>query len=208
MQGELDATTLVFLDETGTSLSMTPWYGWAPKGARAYGRVPAGHRRHHTLIGSLTLAGMGPSLVLEGSVDRATFDTYLTEVLVPTLTAGQTVILDNASIHKGTRTRQVLEAAGVRVAFLPTASPEFNPIEHACAKLKQHLRRLEPRDPAALEAAIERPTGDHPRRCSGVLSRCWLWHRETITLQLALRPLDAYVRASMGMRDLEAPALS
>lgn len=134
---------------------MTPWYGWAPRGQRVIGRVPAGHRRHHTLISALTLAGMGPSLVLEGSVDRATFDTYLTEVLVPTLTPGQIVILDNASIHKGTRTRQVLEAAGVQVRFLPTASPELNPIEHAFAKLKQHLRRLEPRDPVALEAAIK-----------------------------------------------------
>ena len=65
------------------------------------------------------------------------------------------MILDNASIHKGTRTREVLEAAGIRLCFLPTASPELNPIEHAFAKLKQHLRRDQPRDPAALEAAIK-----------------------------------------------------
>lgn len=98
---------------------------------------------------------MGPSLLLEGSVDRQTFDTYLTDLLLPTLRPGQVVIMDNASIHKGTRTRQVLEAEGITVCFLPTASPEFNPIEHAFAKLKQHLRRLQPRDPDALEAAIK-----------------------------------------------------
>lgn len=154
-QATLEPGQLVFLDETGTSLSMVPRYGWAPKGERACGTVPTGHRRHHTLISSLTLAGMGPSLLLEGSVDRTVFDTFLTDLLLPTLTAGQTVILDNASIHKGTRTRVVLEAAGIQLCFLPTASPEFNPIEHAFAKLKQHLRRDQPRDPDTLEAAIK-----------------------------------------------------
>lgn len=149
---------LVFLDETGTSLSMVPLYGWAPTGQRAHGTVPTGHRRHHTLISTLTPTGLGPSLLIEGSIDRAVFETYLTSQLIPTLTPGQIVILDNASIHTGQRTRDLIEAAGARLCFLPKSSPQFNPIEHAFAKLKQHLRTAQPRTPASLEAAIKTAT--------------------------------------------------
>lgn len=154
-QADFDPTQLVFLDETATALNMVPAYGWAPKGQRARGTVPAGHRRHHTLISTLTPSGIGPSLLLEGSVDRDGFDTFLTRLLIPTLRPGQTVILDNASIHKGVRTRALLDAAGVQLCFRPTASPQFNPIEHAFAKLKQQLRTDQPRPPATLQAAIK-----------------------------------------------------
>ena len=130
-------------------------YGWAPKGRRALGSVPTGHRRHHTLIGTLTPTGMGPPFLIEGSIDRAIFDTFLEQVLVPCLRPGQIVIMDNASIHKGKRTRALIEAAGAKLRFLPPSSPEFNPIESAFAKLKQGLRRARPRTPEALERAIK-----------------------------------------------------
>ena len=130
-------------------------YGWAPKGTRARGSVPTGHRRHHTLIGTLTPTGMGPPLLIEGSIDRDVFDTFLEQALVPHLRTGQIVILDNASIHTGRRTRALIEATGAELRFLPPSSPEFNPIESAFAKLKQGLRRARPRTPEALEAAIK-----------------------------------------------------
>lgn len=130
-------------------------YGWAPKGRRAHGTVPTGHRRHHTLIGTVTPTGMGPPFLIEGGVDRTVFDTFLEAELVPSLGPGQIVIMDNASIHKGARTRELIEATGAEVRFLPPSSPEFNPIESAFAKLKQWLRTAEPRTPEALETAIK-----------------------------------------------------
>jgi transposase len=137
---------------------MVPPYGWAAKGQRARGTVPAGHRRHHTLLSTLTPHGMGPSWLIEGSVDQQVFDTFLTTQLIPTLQPGQTVILDNASIHKGRRTQALIEAAGAQVQFLPTCAPQFNPIEQAFAKLKQYLRTVQARTPETLEAAIKAGT--------------------------------------------------
>ena len=154
-QPDFDPEQLLFLDETGTSLSMVPQYGWAPTGQRARGSVPTGHRRHHTLIGTLSASGMGPSLLVEGSIDRVAFDTFLEELVIPDLRPGQTVIMDNASIHHGTRTRQLLEAAGAHLCFLPTSAPEFNPIEGAFAKLKQGLRQRQARTPETLLAAVK-----------------------------------------------------
>ena len=132
-----------------------PAYGWGPKGRRVPGQIPTGHRRHHTLIGVLTPTGMGPPFLIEGGVDRTVFDTFLAEQLVPLLRPGQLVIMDNASIHKGTRTRELIEATGAQLRFLPPASPEFNPIESAFAKLKQGLRNARPRTPEALASAIK-----------------------------------------------------
>lgn len=132
-----------------------PTYGWGAKGQRVAGQIPTGHRRHHTLIGTLTPTGMGPAFLIEGSIDRTVFDTFLAQQLVPHLRPGQIVIMDNASIHKGARTRELIEAAGARLCFLPPASPEFNPIESAFAKLKQRLRNAGARTPQALERAIK-----------------------------------------------------
>ncbi len=134
---------------------MVPGSGWAPKGTRAGGSVPTGHRRHHPLIAPVTPTGMGPSLLIQGSIDRAAFDTFLEQVLVPSLQPGQIVIMDNASIPKGADTRALLEAAGIELWFLPPSSPEFNPIESAFAKLKHELRKARPRSPETLETAIK-----------------------------------------------------
>ena len=77
--------------------------------------------------------------------DRVVFEQFIAETLAPRLRPGQTVVLDNLSVHKSTRARRVIEAAGCQLVFLPTYSPDFNPIEQAFAKLKQPLRQAEAR---------------------------------------------------------------
>lgn len=150
-----DPAHLLFLDETSTPLSLTPVRGRAPRGQRVLGRVPRGRWVHVTLLASLTVEGLGPSLQFAGALDRRTFETFVETILVPRLRPGQTVVLDNLSVHKSARARQLIEAAGCQLVFLPTYSPDFNPIELAFAKLKQELRRAEARTVEALMTATQ-----------------------------------------------------
>jgi transposase len=83
---------------------------------------------------------MGASLVVEGSTNGTVFETYLKEVLLPTLEEGQVVVMDNLSAHKGERVRQLIEGKGCELVYLPPYSPDFNPIEQAFSKLKGYLR--------------------------------------------------------------------
>jgi transposase len=145
---------LVFLDETSTPITLTPLRARAPRGQRAVGRVPRGKRPHIAWLATLTTTGLGESLVVDGPVDGRVFEAFVARVLLPSLRPGQIVVLDNLSVHKGVRVRQRLEAAGCRLVFLPSYSPDFNPIEPAFAKVKQALRRREARSWAAIVAAI------------------------------------------------------
>lgn len=151
----MDASQLIFLDETGTSLSLVCRYGWARAGERAVGQAPTGHRWHHTLLSTLTPRGMGPALLGEGAADRRVLETFAEQYLAPVLGPGQIVVLDNASVHQSARLRQVIEATGAQLRFLPKYSPDFNPIELAFAKLKGQLRRAGARSPDALLAATK-----------------------------------------------------
>lgn len=148
------ATQLVFLDETSTPVTLTPLRARAPRGQRAVGHVPRGTRPHIAWLATLTPTGMGESLVVDGPVTGSVFATFVERVVVPSLLPGQVVVLDNLSAHKSTRAREAVEAAGCHLVFLPSYSPDFNPIEHAFAKSKQALRRLEARSFETVVAAI------------------------------------------------------
>ncbi len=149
---QIDPAHLIFLDETNTPTNLTPGRARAPRGKRAVGRVP--HRRWTsvTLLASLTPQGLGPSLQVSGALDRPTFDAFVERILAPTLRPGQTVVLDNVTVHKSATARRIIEDAGCRLRFLPTYSPDFNPIEQAFAKLKHLLRKAEAR---TLETILE-----------------------------------------------------
>lgn len=145
---------LVFLDETSTPITLTPLRARAPRGQRAVGRIPRGKRPHIAWLATLTATGLGESLVVDGPVDGRVFAAFVERVLAPSLRPGQIVVLDNLSVHKNARARQVIEQAGCRLVFLPSYSPDFNPIEQAFAKSKQALRRLEARTWETVVAAI------------------------------------------------------
>lgn len=151
----VDAGNLIFLDETSTPLTLTPLRARALRGERAVGRVPRRRWTNVTLVSSVTASGMGPSLLIEGAADRLVFDAFVEHLLVPTLRPGQTVVLDNLSIHKSAFARQLIEAAGCTMRFLPTYSPDLNPIEPTFSKIKTVLRRAEARTLDDLEVATK-----------------------------------------------------
>ena len=149
---------LVFVDETGSHIAMTPLYAYAPRGQRAVGKVPRNYGAIMTLIASLSMQGMGEALMLDGAADAAAFEVYVEQLLAPSLKPGQLVILDNLSIHQGPRVKQAIEARGCRLLFLPAYSPDFSPdfspIEEAFSKVKTFLRRQGARAREALQEAI------------------------------------------------------
>ena len=150
----MQSSDLVFVDETGSHIAMTPLYAYAPKGQRAIGSVPRNYGASMTLIASLSLAGMGEALILDGAADGAAFELYIEQMLAPSLRPGQIVILDNLSIHLGARVKQAIEARGCRLLFLPAYSPDLSPIEEAFSKLKTVVRRAGARTREALQEAI------------------------------------------------------
>ena len=152
---ELDASKFVFLDESGSNIALTRLYARAPKGKRAYGSLPRNRGKNMTLIASLSLQGVGESLILDGSANAEIFEMYVERILAPSLQAGQTVIMDNLSIHKGNKVRQLIEARGCQVLFLPAYSPDLSPIEEAFSKVKAVLRRIGARTREALQEALE-----------------------------------------------------
>jgi transposase len=152
--GEIDARRLVFVDEMGTNTSLSPPYGWAKKGKRAYCSVPRNRGKNATLLWSMSMKGMGPSLVVEGATTAAVFETYVEQILAPTLRKGQVVVMDNLTAHKGERVKELIEQRGCELVYLPPYSPELNPIEEAFAKIKGLIGKAEARTREALLEAI------------------------------------------------------
>jgi transposase len=143
---------LIFVDECGTHTSLGPLYGYAPRGQRLYLTVPRNRGTNTTLLSSME--GMGPTLTVEGSTTSVVFEAYVEQVLAPTLRRGQVVVMDNLSAHKPKRIRELIEQRGCELVYLPSYSPEYNPIEEAFAKIKNLLRKAAARSKEALIEAI------------------------------------------------------
>jgi len=153
-QPDLDPEHLVFLDETGTSTKMARRHGRAPRGTRCRAPVPHGHWKTTTFVGALRLGGMTAPMTLDGAMHGAAFLAYIEQVLVPTLSPGDVVVMDNLPAHKPAAVRQAIEAAGAELRFLPPYSPDFNPIELAFAKMKALLKKAAARTVEDLWDAI------------------------------------------------------
>jgi transposase len=134
--------------------TLTPVRARAARGQRAHGRIPRGRREAISWLATLTTSGLGESLLVRGAVDRLVFAAFVERVLVPTLRPGQIVMLDNLSVHKSATARACIAAAGCHLVFLPTYSPDLNPIEPAFAKTKQALRRIGARSFETIVAAL------------------------------------------------------
>ena len=154
--GRLDGRRFVFVDECSTNTSLSPIYGWSRRGKRFYFEVPRNWGANVTLVSSMSLEGMGPSLAVEGSTTKVVFEAYVERVLAPTLKPGQIVVMDNLSSHKGSRIRELIEGRGCELLYLPPYSPDLNPIEEAFAKLKTLLRRAGARTRETLIEAMGR----------------------------------------------------
>ncbi len=144
----------VVVDECGSNINLTPMYARAPRGERAFGAVPRNTKKNTTLIASMTTAGMGPAMLVDGATDTATFEAYVEHVLTPTLPPGKVVVLDNLSAHKSPRVQALITGRGCELWFLAAYSPDVSPIEEAFSKLKTLLRRAQARTREALHTAI------------------------------------------------------
>jgi transposase len=144
----------VWVDEFGSTTGMTRTHARAPRGERAHASAPRNHETNRTTIASLTQDGMGPALILDEAMTTRGFEAYVQQVLAPTLQPGQIVGLDNLRQHKSDRVRALIEQRGASIWFLPSYSPDCNPIEEAFSKVKTLLRSAAARTHEALVAAI------------------------------------------------------
>ncbi len=148
------AQTLVFVDEMASTSALSPLYGYALRGRRAYAQVPRNRGANTTLLASMSLEGMGPCLAVEGTTTATVFEAYVEKVLAPSLRRGHIVVVDNLGAHKGARVRELIEQRGCQLLYLPAYSPDFNPIEEAFSKIKAALRRTQARTREALIEAL------------------------------------------------------
>ena len=151
---QVEAERLVFVDEMGTNTSLSPAYAWAPKGQRAYWSVPRNRGANTTVLSSMSAEGIGPSLAVEGTTTSVVFEAYVEQVLAPSLRWGQVVVMDNLSAHKGERIKELIEQRGCQLIYLPSYSPDLNPIEEAFSKIKRLVRKAQARTKEALIEAI------------------------------------------------------
>jgi transposase len=140
-QRRLDPTRLVFIDETWAKTNMTRRYGRCAQGHRLVAKVPHGHWRTLTFLAALRADRIDAPCVVDGPINGRSFLAYVEQILVPTLTPGDIVIMDNLGSHKGLPIRRAIRAAGAKLFFLPPYSPDLNPIEQVFAKLKTLLRK-------------------------------------------------------------------
>ena len=149
-QATLDPTKLVFIDETWAKTNMARLYGRCAKGQRLVCPVPHGHWKTTTFIAGLRHNAITAPLVIDRPMNGVIFKAYVEQMLAPTLSPGDIVIMDNLSSHKIDGVRQAIEDRGARLLYLPPYSPDFNPIEMAFAKLKALLRKAAERTVDAL----------------------------------------------------------
>jgi transposase len=124
--------------------------GRCRRGERLIGKVPHGHWKITTFVAALRHDAITAPFVIDQPMNSAIFKAYLEQCLVPTLMRGDIVVMDNLSSHKSDEVRDMIEAAGANLLFLPPYSPDFNPIEQAFSKIKAHLRSAAERSIPAL----------------------------------------------------------
>jgi transposase len=131
--------------------------GRSPRGTRAVGTVPFGHRTRPTVLGALGIGGMVAAMAIEAATSGAVFLAYLGQALLPELRRTRpdaVLVLDNLRAHKTAAVRRLLDHSGFLYRYLPPYSPDLTPIEPAWAKLKAELRRVAARTAEALHQAL------------------------------------------------------
>ena len=147
---------LVFIDETWAKTNMAPLRGWCRRGVRLKAKAPFGRWQTMTFIAALRHDRIDAPCLFDGPINGEAFLAYVQTFLVPTLKAGDVVIMDNLGSHRGKQVRKAIRAVGAKLLFLPKYSPDLNPIEQVFSKLKHLLRRAQARSyEALLKAAAE-----------------------------------------------------
>jgi transposase len=149
-----DVARFHFLDETGLRLDYVRTHARAVGGARAGGAVPLRRGRSLTLIGALSVRGLGAVQLLEGALNYRRFAFYVVHCLAPALRPGDVLVLDNLRVHHIGGLRAWLAERGVELLFLPPYSPDFAPVEQAWSKLKAKRRTCAARSYDAPKEAL------------------------------------------------------
>jgi transposase len=174
----LNLRRLVFLDESFCKTGMRRQHGWSLRGERVRGTRPQRMWRTVSLIGAIRVGSKPLLMTHPASVDGRVFLRFTKKRLVPWLRRGDVVFLDNLNIHKMRAVRAAIEAAGAIPVYLPTYSPELNPIELWWADLKRYLRKLAIDDVAQLRRAVRRLRAGVPPRKIAAWFRCALSHAQ------------------------------
>lgn len=170
-QGLLDPAHLVFVDETATTTNMARLRGRCPRGMRLIGRVPQAHWETLTFVAGLRHDGIVAPFLVEGPMNGEIFLTYLRQCLVPTLEPGDIVVIDSLKAHKVAGVREVIEASGATLRYLPRYSPDLDPIELPFSKLKTLLRKAAERSVLRLQRRIASLIPSFsPRECANYFS--------------------------------------
>jgi len=172
-QPDLDPRKLVFIDETGASTNLARKRGRCRRGRRLRAAIPHGHYKTVTLVAGLRLNGLAAQKVFDRPINAALFEEWVERCLVPTLSKGDIVVMDNLPAHKGPRVEELIKAAGAELRYLPPYSPDMNPIEKAFSKLKAYLRKIAERTVAGLICALEACTDIFkPTECTNYFAAC------------------------------------
>jgi len=134
---------------------MARTHGWGRKGQPILGQAPHGHWMTSTFVAGLAHDGVLAPLLMDTPMTGEIFRQWLVERLVPEMAPGSIVVADNLPAHKVAGIRACLEDAGMGLLYLPSYSPDFNPIEQLFAKIKKLLRRMAPRSFDAICDALK-----------------------------------------------------
>ena len=160
----------MFIDETWAKTNMAPLRGWCPRGARLKAKAPFGRWKTMTFIAALRCDRIDAPCLFDGPINGEAFLAYVETFLVPTLSAGDVVILDNLGSHRGRKVRQAIRKVGAKLLFLPKYSPDLNPIEQVFSKLKHRLRKVQARSyDAILQATDHILNAFPPEECANYL---------------------------------------
>ena len=169
----LDLDKLVFFDEIGVNTKMVRLHGRCPQNQRLVDFAPAGHYSNSTLMAGMRLDGVVAPMLIDGPVNSETFAGYVEECLVPALEPGEILIIDNLPAHKSARVTAAVEGAGCMLVYLPSYSPDLNPIENMWSKVKAIIRAAAARTldgvVSAVAVALNSVTLSD---CEGYFSHC------------------------------------
>lgn len=142
---DVKAEDIVCIDETGIWEGMERSVARSESGKKAFSHRSYYKGKKHTVIGAISVDGIVCMKVIEGSMKGGDFLAYVKDDLVPSLRSGQFVLMDNLSAHKVDGVKQALTEVGAKALYLPTYSPDFNPIEMLWSVLKHFIRLLKPK---------------------------------------------------------------
>ncbi len=160
----------MFIDETWTKTNMAPLRGWCARGERLKAKAPFGRWKTMTFVAALRCDRIDAPCLFDGPINGEAFLAYVRTLLVPTLSPGDVVVMDNLGSHRGKLVRRAIRQAGAKLLFLPKYSPDLNPIEQVFSKLKHGLRKAQARSYEALLGAAGALLDDFPpEECANYL---------------------------------------